>query len=473
MEHGWFESFRDLQAEYEGVPCEVSGRLPASLKGTLFRVGVGQYTAFGKRLPHWFDGDGAVLRVELTGEGARATAKLVRSEGGREEHDAGHHFLGSYGLAPQGLWRRVLSIFNNTYYRNAANTSVLYWNDRLFALWEGGPPTELNPLTLQTLGPATLGGAIKGAFSAHPHHVLADGSIVNFGVRNVPPHFRIYRLNSTGIVTSWKSASTGGRGFLHDFWVTPRHIILALPPVFVDPVKMILKGKTIAESLIWKPEAGTLFVVEPREGEGKRRTFKMEPFLPLHFTNAFDDGDGVVADVVGVHDMKPVDDLGTMAKGYRDKVRDGFLHRIEMKGQGGQARVRRICDAIFDVPRLAPSDVGNDYRYAFGGSMDPEVGEEEFFDALLRIDVKSGEKAILRFGANRYPSEPILIPDENGGHHVLTLVFDAQARKSELQLFDAKSWGAPPIAAIRLPHPFPLTFHGSWVPRGARTELPH
>src|SRR5690349_16864844 len=61
----WFKAFQDLVTEYPYEPLRVEGSIPKDLNGTLYRVGPGQFTAFGKRLPHWFDGDGAVFSLDL------------------------------------------------------------------------------------------------------------------------------------------------------------------------------------------------------------------------------------------------------------------------------------------------------------------------------------------------------------------------------------------------------------------------
>lgn len=42
--------------------------------------------------------------------------------------------------------------------KNVANTSVLRWGGRLLCLWEGGQPYEVDPRTLETVGPFDLLG---------------------------------------------------------------------------------------------------------------------------------------------------------------------------------------------------------------------------------------------------------------------------------------------------------------------------
>ena len=72
--------------------------------------------------------------------------------------------------------------------KNVANTHVVEVGRRLWALWEGGLPHELDPVTLETVGGgvSTWDGAISGngPFAAHYKRVPdASGAprFVNFG----------------------------------------------------------------------------------------------------------------------------------------------------------------------------------------------------------------------------------------------------------------------------------------------------
>lgn len=40
--------------------------------------------------------------------------------------------------------------------KNVANTSVVWWGGRLLCLWEGGEPYEIDPQSLDTIGPIDL-----------------------------------------------------------------------------------------------------------------------------------------------------------------------------------------------------------------------------------------------------------------------------------------------------------------------------
>lgn len=56
--------------------------------------------------------------------------------------------------------------------KNVANTNILYWGQKLVALWEGGLPHSMDPISLETIGESTLGGVLgRGeTLTAHPRY---------------------------------------------------------------------------------------------------------------------------------------------------------------------------------------------------------------------------------------------------------------------------------------------------------------
>ncbi|KAJ1616065.1 retinal pigment epithelial membrane protein-domain-containing protein, partial [Pavlovales sp. CCMP2436] len=66
--------------------------------------------------------------------------------------------------------------------KNLANTNVLWWGGRLLALWEGGRPHLMDPLSLATSRESDLAGLLKPGetFSAHPRFDRARKRLVNF-----------------------------------------------------------------------------------------------------------------------------------------------------------------------------------------------------------------------------------------------------------------------------------------------------
>ena len=45
--------------------------------------------------------------------------------------------------------------------KNLANTNIMAWGGKVYALYEAGRPVELDPETLETLGESSLDGRLK------------------------------------------------------------------------------------------------------------------------------------------------------------------------------------------------------------------------------------------------------------------------------------------------------------------------
>ena len=66
-------------------------------------------------------------------------------------------FRGSFGTQRPGRLANVLDVIP----KNVANTNVLLWGAKCWALFEAGQPYRLNPGTLQTLGLDWLDGKLR------------------------------------------------------------------------------------------------------------------------------------------------------------------------------------------------------------------------------------------------------------------------------------------------------------------------
>ncbi len=154
----WPKAILTTAREFGPVPLPVlSGAIPTGLRGSLYRNGPGRLERSGESVGHWFDGDGGILALHLTDEGATGIYRYVQTEGYQAEEKAGHYIFGGYGMLPPGpIWNRFIRDL-----KNAANTSVLALPNKLLALWEGGEPHALNLDSLDTLGLDDLEG-LKG-----------------------------------------------------------------------------------------------------------------------------------------------------------------------------------------------------------------------------------------------------------------------------------------------------------------------
>lgn len=123
--------YGDMVGETAGAAA-VKGRIPADLEGIFFRNGPGRFELGGERCHHWFDGDGYAQRWQISQGKVSHRGKFVATQKFTDESRAGQFLYPGFGT--QVLRRGIKS--NDT--MNAANTNLLPFNGRLYALWEGG-----------------------------------------------------------------------------------------------------------------------------------------------------------------------------------------------------------------------------------------------------------------------------------------------------------------------------------------------
>ncbi|CAK9075750.1 unnamed protein product [Durusdinium trenchii] len=230
------------QSAQEETCCSLySEALPADLRGTYFRNGPAKFQVGGDQIMHPFDGDGMVAAVTFDGSGhAHFRNRHVRTPGFVEELEAKRMlYRGQFSLKPGG-W---LSNAFDMRVKNVANTNVMHWAGRLFALWEGGKPTELDPLSLATKGETNFDSALKegDTFTAHPRRDCKSGREVGFMYKPDPSadltrvSFWEFEPEGGGFDGRRLDVELPGFGFYHDFLVTDSFYILSRAPVAISP----------------------------------------------------------------------------------------------------------------------------------------------------------------------------------------------------------------------------------------------
>ena len=102
------------------------------------------------------------------------------------------------------------------------------------------------------------------------------------------------------------------------------------------------------------------------------------------------------------------------------------------------------------------------YRYAYL-ACNPAERAEGLQQQVAKIDLDSDSVAIHRFGGDEYPGEPVFIPtggDAEDEGVIVTLVFDAAAKRSSIVGLDARDVAARPLFRARLKHHVPYSLHG-------------
>lgn len=111
--------------------------------GKLFKISPGIFHNYGVTVKHPFDADGVLSCFTFYNGYVDYSARIVNTEHRiREKHANKRLYSGYFGTPP------FLQPF-----KNAANTSVIYWNHKLIVFYEGGIPYTIDPDTLETIGP--------------------------------------------------------------------------------------------------------------------------------------------------------------------------------------------------------------------------------------------------------------------------------------------------------------------------------
>ena len=443
----------------------ISGKIPESLKGSLYRNGPARLERGGLKVGHWFDGDGAILAVHFAEGQSRATYRYVQTEGYLEEERANKFIYGNYGMVATGSW---LQRFGKST-KNVANTSVLALPDKLLALWEGGLPHALDLETLETYGLEDLEGLENRLpYSAHPKRDPLTGEIFNFGLsygKNATLH--IYRSDRTGKLLKKNQATLHGIPIIHDFVLAGDYLIFCVPPLRMNPFPVLLNLQSYSESLQWKPQEGTEILVFNRHNLELVSRNVAEPWFQWHFGNGYSDRDGnVVFDLIRYPDFTTNQFLKEVASGQTKTKAKGTLWQMRLDPKTGEfLEASQLLDLGSEFPSVAPTQVGQNSRYTYLSIQRPDaVINQELFGAIARYDYQTHTLIEADLGANCYQMEPLFAPDSSNPDrgYVITVVFDSDRQCSEVWIFDSDRLDSEPICRLTLPSIVPMGFHGTW-----------
>lgn len=158
--------FRSQRAESpDPVVLRVTeGAIPPDFPaGTYYLAGPGMFTDDHGSTVHPLDGHGYLRSFRFDASGAaHYSARYVETAAKREEHDAGGASWRFTHRGPFSVLQGGSRVGNVKVMKNVANTSVLRWGGRVLCLWEGGEPYELDPRTLETIGPFDILGSLCG-----------------------------------------------------------------------------------------------------------------------------------------------------------------------------------------------------------------------------------------------------------------------------------------------------------------------
>ncbi|MDJ0660388.1 MAG: carotenoid oxygenase family protein [Crocosphaera sp.] len=462
----WSQAIAKPATEFPLQPLSIlSGEIPDGLRGTLYRNGPARLERGSQKVGHWFDGDGAILAIYLTEEGAEATYRYVQTKGYQNEAEANQFLYPNYGMTVPGpfwkTWGKEV--------KNAANTSVLALPEKLLALWEGGNPYALDLDDLETQGLDNLANLTeKQPFSAHPKIDPKTGNIYNFGISlGAKVTLHLYTSDATGKVIQKSDYSLEGLRLVHDFALAGSYIVFFVPPIRVKLLPTALGLSSLSEAMEWKPKLGTDILIFDRDSLSLVSKGKANPWFQWHYSNGYVNQAGnIIIEYVRYTDFATNQNLKEVATGNIKTPAKGTLWEVEIDPKTAKViREEQLLDRGSDFPIVPSHQTGQNWRYTYlSVHRDNADLSQEIFGAIARYDRKLKKITVADMGENRYPSEPIFVPNHPNSEQgwVLTVVYDGHNHHSELRIYDSEGLENSPLCRLGLPNVIPMGFHGIW-----------
>ncbi|BAY34135.1 lignostilbene-alpha,beta-dioxygenase [Nostoc carneum NIES-2107] len=473
----WQGGYQSLKQEFDYWIDDIEGEIPPELQGTLFRNGPGLLDINGQQIHHPFDGDGMISRISFINGRAHFRNRFIRTEGYLAEQKAGKIlYRGAFGTQKPGGW--LANIFDFKI-KDIANTNVIYWGGKLLALWEAAEPYRLDPNTLETLGREYFNGVLSTgeAFSAHPrldpscNQDNGAPCLVNFSIQpGLSTTITIFELNPAGEIIRKHAHSVPGFCFIHDFVITPNYCIFLQNPVTFNPLPFVLGMRSAGECIKFQPNQPTQIIVIPRDPQTATTGIKLletQSGFIFHHVNAFEVGDEIIIDSICYDSLSQVEPESDFRQVNFDALAPGQLWRFALQLQNGTVQRQLIESRCCEFPTIHPDNVGRQYRYLYIGAAHAETGNAPL-QAILKIDLDSGERQLWSAAPRGFTGEPIFVPRPNSQTEddgwLLALVYDAAHDRSDVVILDARDLHKGAIARLHLKHHIPYGLHGSFTP---------
>lgn len=469
----WQKGYTSQLTEDDYWIEDIEGEIPHGLTGTLFRNGPGLFEIENIPIQHPFDGDGMIAAFSFQEDGrVHFRNKFVRTQAFIEEQATNKMlYRGVFGTQPPGSW---LKNAFDLRLKNIANTNVVYWGEKLLALWEAAEPHRLDPKTLETIGLDYLNGILeKGdSFSAHPWidpSCELDGNqpcLVNFSLKTgLSSKITLFELATDGKLLRRHSHTIPGFAFIHDFAITAHYAIFLQNAVTFNPFPFLFGLKGAGECVNFQPNKPSRLILIPRTPPYDRiKILETQAGFVFHHGNAFESEEKIYLDSICYDSLPQIQPETPYQSVNFDELDPGQLWRFVIDPEKQTVERDLLESRCCEFPSLNPERVGRDYRYLYTAAAHHPTGNAPL-QAILKLDLQTKTRQIHSFAPKGFVGEPIFVPKPNATTEdegwILTLIYDAANHRSDLVILDAQNLTQKAILHLKSHIPYGL--HGSWT----------
>ncbi|XP_059311574.1 carotenoid 9,10(9',10')-cleavage dioxygenase-like isoform X2 [Lycium ferocissimum] len=464
----------------------VQGHLPECLNGEFVRVGPNPKFAPVAGY-HWFDGDGMIHGLRIKDGKATYVSRYVRtSRLKQEEFFGGAKFMkigdlkGLFGLFTvyMQMLRTKLKVLDISYGNGTANTALVYHHGKLLALSEADKPYALKVLEdgdLQTLGMLDYDKRLAHSFTAHPKVDPVTGEMFTFGYSHTPPYITYRVISKDGIMQDPVPITIPEAIMMHDFAITENYAIMMDLPLCFRPKEMV-KNNKLAFTFDGTKKSRFGVLARYANNEALIKWFELPNCFIFHNANAWEEGDEVVLITCRVQNP----DLDMVNGGVKENLENfcNELYEMRFNMKSGAASQKKLSESAVDFPRINESYTGRKQRYVYGTTLnsiakvtgiikfdlhaEPETGKSQ-------LEVGGNVQGIFDLGPGRFGSEAVFVPRQLGTEceeddgYLIFFVHDENTGKSAVNVIDAKTMSAEPVAVVELPKRVPYGFHAFFV----------